>query len=293
MTYKYYKITNDDNKYKDESPLSIKLKNITGYYANDYIKPVIKEGGDILILIADESIFKGHFSSGLIILPYLENKSLNELEAELEELVKKYGTGNIHFKSIFGRDKILNHNTNSFLKEYSAIVSKVKMACLSISKSKDVLLKEMEVSSMSNEDIFYSLFWNNFERVVTVFPNYSIFHIYMEQEYSLEPTTYKAVARKLFHKLYSGIDTLCSQLPDKYVSICRHPHFFTKNALYYSSLSDFLAYSSNKIQNKLDSGISDSKIMREYRVILQLFKSIFTNYSGLSSDKLIDLINKS
>jgi len=293
MTYKYYRITNDDNKYEDQSPLSIKLKNITGFNVNDYIKPVIQEGGDIVTLIADESIFKGHFSSGLIILPYLKKESQNKVETELEELVKKYEIGNIHFTSIFGREKILNNNTNSFLKEYSAIVSKVPTTCLSISKSKDVLLKEMEVFSMGNEDIFFSLFWNNFERVIPVFPNHSIFHIYIEQEYSLERTTYHAVAKKLFHKLYSGIDTLYSMMPDKYVSICKHPHFFTKNALYYSSLSDFLAYSSNKIQNKLDSGINDSKIMKEYRVMLQLFKSIFTNYSGLSSDKLIDLINKS
>ena len=115
----------------------------------------------------------------------------------------------------------------------------------------------------------------------------------MEQEYSLEPRTFRNVAIKLFNKLYSGIDHLYSVLPDKHMSICKHPHFFTKKALYYSSLSDFLAYHSNKIQNKLDSGISDSKVMKEYKVPLQLFKNIFANYSGLSSNKLIELINKS
>lgn len=293
MTYKYYRITNDDDKYKDKSPLSIKLSNITGYYVNDYIKPVIQVGGDIVSIIADESIFKGHFSSGLIILPYLKKEFQNKLETELEELVKKYKISYIHFKSIFGRERILNNNTNSFLKEYSAIVSKVPMTCLSISKSKDALLTEMEAVTMSNEDIFFSLFWNNFERAIPAFQNHSILHIWIEQEYSLEPTTYKNVAEKLFKKLYSGIDSLYSRIPDKYMSICKHPHFFTKKALYYSSLSDFLAYSSNKLQNKIDAGISDSKIMKEYKVVLQLFKSIFINYSGLSSSKLIELIRNS
>ncbi|MDO8141772.1 MAG: hypothetical protein Q6358_09770 [Candidatus Brocadiales bacterium] len=293
MTYKYYRILNNDDKYEDQSPLSFKLRNITGFNVNDYIKPVIQKGGEIVTIIADESEFKGHFSSGLIILPYQKKEFQNKLETELEKLVKKYGIENIHFTSIFGKERILKNNTTSFLKEYSAVVNKVPMACLSISKSKDILLTEMEAGTMSNEEIFFSLFWNNLERMMSIFPNHSIFHIYMEQEYSLEPKTYHNVAMKLFNKLYSGIYHLYSRMPDKYMSVCKHPHYFTKKALYYSSLSDFLAYSSNKIQNKIDSGISDSKIMKEYKITLQLFKSIFTNYSGLSSNKLIELINKS
>ncbi len=293
MTYKYYRIINNDDKYEDQSPLSLKLKSITDFRINDYIKPVIQQGGEIVTIIADESEFKGHFSSGLIILPYQKKEFQNKLEKDLEELIKKYGIDNIHFTSILGRERILKNNTTSFLKEYSAIVNKAPMSCLSISKSKDILLTEMKIDTMSNEEIFFSLFWNNLERVILRFPNYSIFHIYMEQEYSLEPKTYQSVAMKLFNKLYSGIDNLYLRVPDKYMSICKHPHFFTKKALYYSSLSDFLAYSSNKLQNKIDTGISDTKIMKEYKVILQLFKSIFFNYSGLSSSKLIELIRNS
>ena len=292
-TYKYYRVLNNDDKYEDQSPLSLKLKNITGFRVNDYIRPIIQEGGEIVTIIADESEFKGHFCSGLIILPYQKKEFQNKVETDLEELVSHYGIDNIHFTSIFGKEKILNDNTTTFLKEYSMIVNKVQMACLSISKSKDVLLAEMEVDKLSNEEIFFSLFWNNLRQVISIFPNHSIFHIYMEQEYSLDEKTYHSVAMKLFNKLYSGINQLYSMVPDKYMSICKHPHFFTKKALYYSSLSDFLTYNSNKIQNKLDSGISDSKIMKEYKVPLQLFKNIFTNYSGLSSEKLIELINKS
>jgi hypothetical protein len=151
----------------------------------------------------------------------------------------------------------------------------------------------MKVDAMNNEDLFFSLFWNNLERTMPVFQNNSILHIYIEQEYSLDSKTYLSVGRKLFKKLYSGVDTLHSIIPDKYISICKHPHYFTKKALYYSSLSDFVAYSSSKIQNKIDAGISDSKIMKEYKIILQLFKRIFANYSGLSSKKLIELIDKS
>jgi len=98
---------------------------------------------------------------------------------------------------------------------------------------------------------------------------------------------------KLFRKLYSAIDSLSKSLPDKYISICKHPHFFTKKALFYSSLADFLAYGSNKLQNKIDLEINEKVIMKKYGVILRMFKIIFTNYSGLSSKKMIELINKS
>jgi hypothetical protein len=292
MTYKYYRVLNKDDKHEDQSPLALKLFEITGFNTNDYIKPVIQEGGEIVTIIADESEFKGHFSSGLVILPYLNKEFEKSIETQLQELINKYGIKDIHFTSIFGKKRILKNKTKSFLKEYAAIVNKVPMACLSISKSKDALLTEMKVDTLSNEEIFFSLFWNNLDRILTKFPNNSIFHIYMEQEYSFVQNTYYNVSMKLFEKLYSGITQLYEKKPDKYMSICKHPHFFTKKALYYSSLSDFLAYSSNKIQNKIDSGISDMKIMKKYKSTLKIFKKIFQNYSGLSSRKLIELIDK-
>lgn len=292
MTYKYYRYLNGDNKYEEQSPLSLKLKNITGFYANEYIKPVKQESGEILSIIADESEFKGHFSSGLIVMQYQKNEFQVKLEKELEILVNKYGIDKIHFTSIFGKENILKNKANSFLKEYSEIVNKRQMICLSISKNKDILLAEMNSSKMNNEEIYFVLFWNNLQRAISLIPDHSVLHINMEQEYSLGPKTNHNVGLKLFQKLYSGIEQLYSNNPNKYISICKHPHFFTKKALFYSSLSDFLAYGTNKIQNKIDLGISDSKILKEYRVILQLFKSIFSNYSGVSSDKLFELIQK-
>lgn len=293
MTYKYYRVKNNDDKHEDKTPLSSKLKSITGYHCNDYIKPVIKEAGEICTIIADESEFKGHFSSGLVILPYLNKKILSDKESKLEKLIDKYALNDIHFTNIFGRKKILTDKRDSFLKEYSAIVNDVPMSCLSISKSKHVLLHEMKVETITNEDMFFSLFWNNFERIIASFPNYSIFHIYMEQEYRIAPQNYNTVALKLFNKLYSGIDQIYALFPDKYISICKHPHFFTKKALLYSSLADFLAYSSNKLQNKIDLGISDAKIINEYGDLLRLFKVIFKNYTGLPSRKIVKLINNS
>lgn len=294
MIYKYYKITNDDDKYKDKSPLSLELKRLTGFYANDYIKPVINKSGDIVTIITDESEFKGHFSSSLIILPnniesYIGNYHIKK-ESELEKLVEIYGLKTIHFTEIFGKERILKGKRDAFLKDYSDIVREVPMICSSISKNRDVILNEMGVKEITNEDIFYSLLWTNIENIVSKFPNHSIYHIYTEQEYSLD--NYHNVGKKIFNKLYAGIDSLSQRLPEKYISICKHPHFFSKKALFYSSLADLLAYGSNKLQNKIDSEINDNKIMEKYGVILRLFKSFFVNYSGLSS-KMIELINKS
>ncbi len=189
MTYKYYRLLNNDDKYIDKSPLSLELKQLTGFYANEYIKPVIKKGGEIVTIIADESGFKGHFSSGLIILPNKHESSIGDYlkkkELELENLVEKYGLDTIHFTDIFGKKRILKGNRDAFLKEYSEIVSEVPMVCSSISKNRDVILNEMKVEIITNEDIFYSLFWNNIENIISKFPDHSIYHIYTEQEYSL------------------------------------------------------------------------------------------------------------
>ena len=62
IKYKYYRLVNQDNKTHDASPLSMKLHSITGWYSNDYIKPVIREGGNLLSIISDESTFKDHYS---------------------------------------------------------------------------------------------------------------------------------------------------------------------------------------------------------------------------------------
>lgn len=286
--YKYYRVLNEEDPIKDLSPISLELSRITGFYSNDYIKPVIK-AGDLLTIVADESEFKGYVLSGLVILPYLDKEFLSRKENELEKLTEKYGINSIHFTDIFGKAKVLGQRRDEFLQGYSSIVSEVQMSCLSITQNESTLKQEVLSNSATKEEIFFCLFWNNFEKIVAGFPNFSIFHIYTEQEYSLNVSKYDSIVNKLFQKLYSGIDQVYSKFPEKYISVCKHPHFFQRG-LFYSSLSDLLAYSSCKLQNKIDLGISEKKIIKEYMPVLKLFKAVFYNYSGLSSEKLIELI---
>jgi hypothetical protein len=274
--YKYYRVVNMDDKSNDLSPLSVSLHSVTNWYANDYIKPVIKPGGNLINIISDESIFKNHYSVSLIIMPYLENSFLQKTEAKLADLVEAFSIKSIHFTEIYGSKKILKDKRNDFIEKYTEIVKIIPMSCLSISKNKNQLLLEMGLHCATDEELFFSLFWNNFERMIEAFGNHDVFHINIEQEYDLNPKKYSAISIRLFEKLYSGITNLYERHPDKYISICKHPHFFTKQALLYSSLSDLVAYVANKIQHKIDGGVPEKKIMGEYAELLKLVRNIFT-----------------
>jgi len=269
----------------------MKLHSMTGWYSNDYIKPVIKEGGNLLSIISDESKFKDYYSVSLIIMPFLENQLLQSKERKLVDLAALYSIDAIHFTEIFGSKNILKDKRNEFLEKYVEIVKTIPMSCSSISKNRTKLLQEMGIAGASDEDLFFSLFWNSFEGVVSTFGDYNVFHIHFEQEYDLNPKKYRDIGIRLFQKLYSGINQLYDRHPEKYVSICKHPHFFSKQALLYSSLSDLIAYIGNKLQYKIDSRIPEKKIMTEYADLLKLVRNVFKNHSRLSSKELITMIN--
>jgi hypothetical protein len=294
MNYKYYKLTKVDDP-KDQSPLSLELFKRTGYYASDYIKPVIKGGGQLYTILSDESEFKKHLCVSLLILPFMELISIPSLESDLVKLVHEYNIEFIHFTDIFGQYRVLGGKRNEFIDKYVGIVSKIpNMACLSLSKGKDEILNNLGRTDITNEELFYQLFWNNFERIIPAFNNEDIFHIWLEQEYDLDNTKkHKDNAGKLIRNLYSGIHYIDLKFPERYISICKYPLFYSKKALLYSSLSDLVAYASNKIQNKIDTGVPKKKIQNEYNVLLSIIRRVFKNYTGLESKELIELINES
>lgn len=293
MDYKYYKLQNNDDLINDTSELSLCLHSVTGFYANDYIKSVRKHGGNLFTIISDESEFKNNFCVSLVILPFLDKNYLVNLENSLEKLIREYNIINIHFTDIFGKKNILGKRKSEFLDKYVDIVSKIPMSCLSISKNKEAILLDLQERNASYEDIYFALFWLNFERVMTAFPDDDIYHISVEQEYDMNnPQKYEDNARSTFNKLYLGIDQLYNKYPDRHISICKHPSFFSKKALLYSSLADMVAYTSNKIQQKIDSDIPINKIERQYKPLLIAMKKVFRNYSSLSSKMLIELIDK-
>jgi len=290
--YKYYRITFNNEKINGNSELAIKLRSITKYSPNYYNKPVIKEGGNIVEIISDEAEFKEHYCVSLIITPFLEKKFKQSIEEKLENLISVYGLDDIHFTDIFNRKSKIRDKRNEFLQKYAEIISGIKnMCCLSISKNKIELLNEMDTEEITDEELFHTLFWNLFERVIIPFRDHSIFHIWFEQEYSLSIKSMNRIAKRLIGKLNSGIDHINNKYPEKYISILKYPLFFSKKALLYSSLSDLVAYVSNKIQHKIDSGIPIKKIQKEYSILLKLVKNIFINYSGLSSKDIINLID--
>ena len=59
----------------------------------------------------------------------------------------------------------------------------------------------------------------------------------------------------------------------------------------YSSLSDLIAYATNKIQHKIDVGVPEKKILNEYAELIKLVRKVFYNYSGLSSKELFNMVN--
>jgi len=283
---KYYRGYINSEEKKDNSPLSLKLYSITGYYSNDYIKPVIKEGGDRVDIISDESCLNGHLSVSLIILP-TEKQKRERIELLLEQLISKYNLKNIHFTDIFGRKKILGAKTESFLSEYCSIVRKVHMSCVVLYRNKDQLLKEIKEKETSIEELYFILFWNSFEMVLPALRSNSIIHIYHEQENNFS----KGFIRKSIDKLLSGIDQ-CMPSTNIYYSICKHPNFFSKKALMFSSLSDLVAYSTNRIGYKIFKGVPEQKIIKDPECLLMMktIKNCFINYTGLPIRSLIDKV---
>jgi hypothetical protein len=294
MNYKYYRLIKMDDP-KDQSPLSLELHKITGYYVSDYIKPVIKGGGQLYTILSDESEFKKHYCVSLLILPFMELKSIPSIESELVKLVHEYNIEFIHFTDIFGQNKVLGDKRNEFIDKYVSIASKVpNMICLSLSKNKDKILLDLGRKEITNEKLYSLLFWNTFERIIPAFNDEDLFHIYKEIQFDLEDTKkHKENAIKFINDLDYGMQYLHEKFPDRYISICKYPQFFSKKALLYSSLSDLIAYASNKIQNKIDIGVPKKKIQLEYNILLKMMRKVFINYSGLGSKELIELINES
>ncbi len=113
----------------------------------------------------------------------------------------------------------------------------------------------------------------------------------MEQENSVNEKNAEKLVRNIFTKLYSGIDQAYDRVPNKYISVCKNPHWYTKELLIYSSIADLGAYATNKIQQKIDEGINDKKIKSNHGFLLKAIKLIFNNYSGLPSEKFIKIVN--
>ena len=285
---KYFRLIADTNDPRDESALSLKLKGITGFHSDDYVPPVIREAGELITLISDESHIKGHVAVSLVALPVLGSEKLCKYEDALADLVARFGIPHIHFSEIFGRKNVAGRNPTRFLDAYAQIVSSIPMSCLSLSKSRAELIRSFQEDGYSNEELFHSLFWNHVDRFAAKMVPHSVLHINREVDNNFT----KDECIQEFHKLLGGVAQIESLRRHRH-SVCRHPHFFTKKALLYSSVADLAAYGSNLIQYKLDTGVAAKKVARRYKPLLVVLKRVFTNYTGLASAELVALVRAS
>lgn len=282
QSYKYYRFYLDHEEKRDNSKLSLELRKITGLSVDDYIKPVVAGGGEIVCLLSDESTTKDFYSVSIIITKYKWDDEFQSLEGKLEKLLSKYNIRHIHFPKIFGRTEgSLNpQQRRSFAVDYYEAVKDTPLACLSFTQHREDLKKISE--SNSDNDLFLQLFLNAVQHTIAPFPQNSIFHIYREQTLDLGAIPTREQQLRLIMEHTGGINAVLER-SDKYFSFCKHPQYFTKRALFPSSVSDLAAYSSSVIENQLERRVPTPKIIKNNRILLRLVKRIFTNYSGFSN----------
>ncbi len=153
-----YRAINNDDKTIDSSPLSLELKNITGFYANQYINPVRSRDGELIQIISDESIFKNHYGVALIAMPFIDRKLSKKIHESLELLLLEYNIDNIHFTDIVGKNKVIRGREEKFIYDYSNIVKVLPMTILSSSFSKDKIITDTANTKLTNEEIFLHYF---------------------------------------------------------------------------------------------------------------------------------------
>jgi len=276
---KYYRVYIGKGGSHDLSDLSVRLQSMTGYYADDYIPPAttIK---NIYNIISDESTFKGHSGVSCVLLPYSENTKVEVYENALGSLCQEFGISRIHFADIFGQNT-LGTRRRDFLKKFIEIVNGKEKWTISFSANRTNFLAGLSVPDVSDRELYFLFFWNAVERIVEMLPSKSVFHIYFEQDNYLSID----LVKEYIGKLYNGI-LQCQSLKDKQSSICKHPLFFSKKALLYSSLSDLAAYSNTFLQQKLDLGIPIAKIKRNHGELIETTRLVFSSFTSLhQSDK--------
>jgi hypothetical protein len=276
---KYYRLFIDAGEPQDLSVVSSQFHAVTGCYANEYVPPV-ESLGDIFTVISDESAFKGHSCISVVLMTYEEaSRKIKECESRLEALCNEYKIKDIHFTDIIGR-KSLGRAVNEFLHKYVAILGEGEIWASTFSVNKSDFLSGLQFENVSDRELYFILFWNVMEFIVEQVPPGSIFHLNFEQENNLTVN----LATEYIGKLHDGINQ-CQSLKERRASICRHPYFFSKRALLFSSLSDLAAYSNNVLQQKLDAGIPAHKLLKNHDLLIDVTRRVFKHFSGLHQSK--------
>lgn len=275
-TQKYYRVHVNTGHVHDLSPISLKLHSITECFSDEYILPA-RSIQNIFKVLTDESAFKGHYGVSVVLMRWISPVEMEQkYEQPLEELCRQYKIDCIHFRDIFG-ENILGSSRNHFLKKFVEIVSPANLKAYSLSSEKKSLIAQSpSYLNVTDKELFFVIFWNVLEYLVALLPPGSIFHIYWERDNNVS----WPLAHEYVNRLYEGL-TQCFVLKRMLASICRHPVFFSKKALFCSSVADLAAYANNLVQQKIDNEIPLKKIKSRYKDIMDFTMQVF-NYEFAS-----------
>lgn len=255
------------------------VKEYTGHYPDDYIKPVTKLV-PIFYILMDESKLNNRYSvSGIVVSKEeLDNKAFIKLK--LRDLAENYYIDGVHFTEIFGRSKVLKDKTNDFIEEYSKIVNQIEMYPFSVCKRKEEVEEYQNHKGMNDEQIFISLQWQImfkiFKFMIWKYGINFIVHIWREQENI-------TVEKRLLHQ--KNIIGLLETFPFANISIYRHYEIFMKTEILHSSLSDLVAYFTTRFRSGNDDNKPEKILIRDNYEIIKLISKVFKEH------KFIDVSN--
>lgn len=287
----YFQEITDENEAMFKSEFSKEVRKKTGYWAEDYMNPVISLDGDYLEIYSDESCASNElYSVGLVVVKR-DEEIFNKVSQDLDTLMKTYSLEKIHFADIFGRRNILNEKTAEFINGYMEIVSLLKASCYSVCAKKENVIPLFEyngkpVNDVASEDLYHVLFTETLKKVLRDCKDNTIIDIWSEQENNFNS---KILNRSKF-RLFDSIGRSLREYKDKYISINMQLQIALKNGTLRSSLPDLVAYMSSTMQHKLNIGISTNKIRKRHYMLLKLINGSFCDYSGLASRELVELV---
>lgn len=256
------------------------VKEYTGHYPDDYIRPITVKAPIFHILIDESRIDKYYAISGIVISKD-ELDNMEHINVRLSKMAEDYYVDNFHFTDIFGRTRVLKDKTNAFIDEYSEVVCQLEMYPFSVCKSKEYVEEYQKIKGLTEEQIYISLQWQLMFKILRFmtwkFGNNFIIHMWREQE---NITTEK----RLLHQ--DNIVGLLNIFPFANVSIYRHYEIFMKKELLSSSLSDLVAYFTTRIQSRNATNMSESKLLRDNYDIIKLISKVFKEYEFVEVDNL-------
>lgn len=257
--------------YDNQNDISKQLYKLTGYFSDDFIHPV-KKIGRILEIWSDESIFGDQFCVSLVVNCNTKEVIVNA-NAQLHQLADSYNLPYFHFTELLGNRKFFKDakQKQTFINQFIQVLKPLKLSIYVLAQEKSITNKNYDREELSKEDIFHNLFWGSFRELMNDLQSDDIILIHKEQgnNYSDDYT------RQIHKSLCMGINCMLSVCFDKYISICKYPQEFSKRNFIKSAVSDFVAYSICKLQEKISKGVPIHKINKNYYMILQIYSECF------------------